>query len=266
MDSCRMVLVRFLLLCCPRNVSGIHPSRHHFSRFLERGQVHCISAKVGNFFPSNKKRFAVWSTLGSYRPCYAHQKCLLVLERKILGMKSVLCVPKKVNFFWFSWDVGGTCTAIDKNLPPWILADVRMVLHSRSLPQLFHPWKIWVLVEPQEIDDEGNSEFVMQENVPRLIFLKLRGLVPSNWFAKERSDPWDAAASSQFPSQGDGRSVHSPFAWTWKGWNFWALLTGGKLLDIGRLKVYLTLSLNLRLVLASPTVCWPVWLLNRRWR
>lgn len=49
-----------------------------------------------------------------------------------------------------------------------------------------------------------------------------------------------------------------------KAETFEPCLQGGKLLDMGRLKVYLTLSLNLRLVLASPTVCWPVWLLNRR--
>jgi len=48
-----------------------------------------------------------------------------------------------------------------------------------------------------------------------------------------------------------------------KAETFEPYLQGEKHLEVGRLKVYLTLSLNLCLVLASPTVCWPVWLLNR---
>lgn len=84
---------------------------------------------------------------------------------------SSLC-SKKSELFLVFLRCGGDLYSNRQEFAPMDLADVRMVLHSRSLPQqLFHPWKIWVLVEPQEIDDERNSEFVMQENVPWLNFL-----------------------------------------------------------------------------------------------
>lgn len=171
MDSCRLVLVRFLLLCCPRNVSGIHPSRHHFSRFLERGQVHCISAKVGIFFHRTKKICSLVDIRQLQTMLRSPEMSASSGEEDSWHEISSLC-SKKSELFLVFLRCGGDLYSNRQEFAPMDLADVRMVLHSRSLPQqLFHPWKIWVLVEPQEIDDERNSEFVMQENVPWLNFL-----------------------------------------------------------------------------------------------
>ena len=192
MDSCRLVLVRFLLLCCPRNVSGIHPSRHHFSRFLERGQVHCISAKVG--IHRTKKTCSLVDIRQLQTMLRSPEMSASSGEEDSWHEISCLC-SKKSELFLVFLRCGGDLYSNRQEFAPMDLADVRMVLHSRSLPQLFHPWKIWVF-EPQEIDDERNSEFVMQENVPRLIFLnfvawwlRIGEKKIATQFAKERSDP-----------------------------------------------------------------------------